>query len=129
MLLTYQASCIFIPVDDNLVDTDKIGTSVYFWSVSRRLRYTCESFLNPEVACNDLESLSQFPSKATQNRKRAIADVEEKTEEARKRIKKAQEDMVREKDGREETEERQAVSAPFSSLSDRIGTRVVIKCT
>jgi len=39
-------------VDDNLVDTDKIGTSVYFWS---------------------------FPSKATQNRKRAIADVEEKT--------------------------------------------------
>ena len=65
--------------------------------------------------CNDLESLSpQFPSKATQNRKRAIADVEEKTEEARKRIKKAQEDVVREKDGREETEERQAVSALFT---------------
>ena len=76
-----------------------------------------------------MESLSQFPSKATQNRKRAIADVEEKTEEARKRIKKAQEDVVREKDGREETEERQAGSAPFSSLSDRIGTRVVITCT
>jgi len=76
-------------VDDNLVDTDKIGTSVYFWS---------------------------FPSKATQNRKRAISDIEEKTEEARKRIKQAKEDMVKEKEGREETEERQTALAELSDL-------------
>jgi len=79
-------------VDDNLVDTDKIGTSVYFWS---------------------------FPSKATQNRKRSIADVEEKTEEARKRIKKAQEDVVKEKDGREETEERQTALAELNDLKSK----------
>ena len=68
----------------------------------------CQTF-NSKLDRNDKIS-SQFPSKATQNRKRAIADVEEKTEEARKRIKKAQEDVVKEKDGREETEERQSVS-------------------
>ena len=99
---------IYIPVDDNLVDTDKIGTSVYFWSVSGiqiRPRFGFH-WLEVEM----LKCFSQFPSKATQNRKRAISDVEEKTEEARKRIKKAQEDVVKEKDGREETEERQAVS-------------------
>jgi len=79
-------------VDDNLVDTDKIGTSVYFWS---------------------------FPSKATQNRKRSIADVEEKTEEARKRIKKAQDDVVKEKDGREETEERQTALAELNDLKSK----------
>ena len=56
----------------------------------------------------------QFPSKATQNRKRAISDIEEKTEEARKRIKQAKEDMVKEKEGREETEERQTVGIMIS---------------
>ena len=39
----------FIPVDDNLVDTDKIGTSVYFWSVSCKIE-SCQS-CNPELAC------------------------------------------------------------------------------
>ena len=47
-------------VDDDLVDTDKIGTSCYFWA---------------------------FPSKATQNRKRKLKDVQEKLSDTRKKMK------------------------------------------
>jgi Fe2+ or Zn2+ uptake regulation protein len=67
-------------VDDDLVDTDKIGTSVYFWS---------------------------FPSKATQNRKRKMGQVDERMEETEKKAKKAREEMTRQTEGREDNEERQ----------------------
>lgn len=47
-------------VENGLVDTDKIGTSIYFWA---------------------------FPSKAITARKREMEDLQKKTEEIEKKIK------------------------------------------
>ncbi|XP_054267552.1 meiotic nuclear division protein 1 homolog [Macrosteles quadrilineatus] len=67
-------------VDDGLVDTDKIGTSIYFWS---------------------------FPSKAKHTRKRKLADASEKLEGAVKRLKVAKDSIIDAKVGREDTSARQ----------------------
>ena len=50
-------------VDDDLVDSDKIGTSVYFWA---------------------------FPSKATAVRKRKLNQTEEKLDQTKKKLKASQ---------------------------------------
>ncbi len=60
-------------VDDDMVETDKIGTSVYFWS---------------------------FPSKATMSRKRKLAEVEEKVEQTRAKAARVEKDLDRERKGR-----------------------------
>uniref|UniRef100_T1JNR4 Meiotic nuclear division protein 1 homolog n=1 Tax=Strigamia maritima TaxID=126957 RepID=T1JNR4_STRMM len=54
-------------VDDNLVDSEKIGTSIYFWS---------------------------FSSKAVNNRKRKLEDLTGKTDETTKKIK-LKEDLIK----------------------------------
>ncbi len=69
-------------VDDNLVDTDKIGTSVYFWA---------------------------FPSKATAGKKRRVREAETAREVAEKRLKVAEDKVKELKRGREDTEERKKV--------------------
>lgn len=66
-------------VDDGLVDTDKIGTSVYFWA---------------------------FPSKAANNRKRRLSELQNKVDESGKKLKKLEEQVTEAKSGREDSEER-----------------------
>jgi len=66
-------------VDDNLVDSDKIGTSVYFWA---------------------------FPSKASASKKKRLQDAQARINAANKRIKAAEEKVAALTEGREETEER-----------------------
>lgn len=66
-------------VDDDLVDTDKIGTSVYFWA---------------------------FPSKATAARKRKLDDLDGKIGQAKKRRLEAEGKIEAAQEGREDCEER-----------------------
>ncbi|XP_076337784.1 meiotic nuclear division protein 1 homolog isoform X1 [Tachypleus tridentatus] len=66
-------------VDDGLIDTDKIGTSVYFWA---------------------------FPSKAVNNRKRKLEDLKKQIDEAKKKLKSLNEAVTKAQIGREDTEHR-----------------------
>jgi len=66
-------------VDDGLVDTEKVGTSVYFWA---------------------------FPSKGVSVRKRKLADLEEKLEQARKRRQEVEKQVEDAGEGRQDSEER-----------------------
>lgn len=66
-------------VDDGLVDTEKVGTSVYFWA---------------------------FPSKAVNNRKRKINELNNKVNEAGKKAKKLEEQVTEAQSGREDSDER-----------------------
>lgn len=66
-------------VDDNLIDTEKIGTSVYFWA---------------------------FPSKATANRKRKLSDQQEMISEISKKQKEVVSNINLASVGREDTEGR-----------------------
>jgi len=65
-----------------MVDTDKIGTSVYFWA---------------------------FPSKASASQKRRLEEAEVRVKAATKRLKTAEEKIFQLSKGREDTEERQKV--------------------
>ncbi|XP_076044991.1 meiotic nuclear division protein 1 homolog [Oratosquilla oratoria] len=66
-------------VDDGLVDTDKIGTCVYFWA---------------------------FPSKAETTRKRKLEDVEVRLKTAKKRLTASQIKMKETQIGREDNSDR-----------------------
>lgn len=66
-------------VDDGLVDSEKIGTSVYFWA---------------------------FPSKAANNRKRKISELNNKVSEANKKVKKLEEQVSEAQSGREDSDNR-----------------------
>merc|ERR1712038_2174597 len=74
-------------VDDGLVDTEKIGTSVYFWA---------------------------FPSKASQNRKRKIDTLNEQVEEVKRKRKTAEAEIAQTSFGREETDERESTLASLN---------------
>ncbi|CAN7986049.1 unnamed protein product, partial [Ixodes pacificus] len=66
-------------VDDGLVDSEKIGTSVYFWS---------------------------FPSKAISTRKRKIEDLKAKLEDVCKKLKAVETQVDKVQAGREDSSER-----------------------
>lgn len=69
-------------VDDGLVDSEKIGTSVYFWA---------------------------FPSKAYNTRKRKIEDLNNKIDETRKKIKLIGKQIETAKCGKEESDNRENI--------------------
>ncbi|XP_014290200.1 meiotic nuclear division protein 1 homolog [Halyomorpha halys] len=69
-------------VDDGLVDSEKIGTSIYFWA---------------------------FPSKATHTKKRKLEEIEEKIESSNKMLKKCEQTFQEAKVGRDECSERDDV--------------------
>ncbi|XP_066284962.1 meiotic nuclear division protein 1 homolog [Branchiostoma lanceolatum] len=69
-------------VDDGLVDTERIGTSNYFWA---------------------------FPSKAVHTRKRKITDLETQLGEGEKKRKTADESISKAKVGREDSESREKI--------------------
>ncbi|XP_021202503.2 meiotic nuclear division protein 1 homolog [Bombyx mandarina] len=75
-------------IDDHLVDSEKIGTSVYFWS---------------------------FPSKAKSTKKRKLQELQNEFDECTKKLKKTEEVLIAESKGREISEERIKI---LSSLED-----------
>lgn len=79
-------------VDDGLVDTDKIGTSVYFWS---------------------------FPSKATATRKRRLEEAEAATTKAEDRLDAAKKRAQEVAKGREDTKDRREGLASLIQLKAR----------
>ncbi|PZC81115.1 hypothetical protein B5X24_HaOG213455 [Helicoverpa armigera] len=76
-------------VDDHLVDSEKIGTSIYFWS---------------------------FPSKAKNAKKRKLHDLQSEVQECSKKLKKAEDLIAHESIGREQCEERTEVLATLERL-------------
>ncbi|XP_041982282.1 meiotic nuclear division protein 1 homolog [Aricia agestis] len=79
-------------VDDHLVDTEKIGTSIYFWS---------------------------FPSKAKNSKKRKLNELQTEFEDINKKIKKAEENIALESIGREPSEERTQLLATLEELTKK----------
>lgn len=79
-------------VDDGMVDTEKIGTSVYFWA---------------------------FPSKATNIRKRKLDDLTSRISEVDKRLKTSQGKVEQAKVGREEGEERSETLRRLKELEEK----------
>ena len=76
-------------VDDDLVDSDKIGTSIYFWA---------------------------FPSKATSIRKRKLESLHDKLDDSNKRLKSSEASLEDAIQGREESEDRKALLKELDAL-------------
>lgn len=76
-------------VDDGLVDTDKIGTSVYFWA---------------------------FPSKAKHIKTKQLESMTEKLNDINNKLKISMENVIAAKTGREPTEERNEVLKKVAEL-------------
>ncbi|CAH0588901.1 unnamed protein product [Chrysodeixis includens] len=76
-------------VDDHLVDSEKIGTSIYYWS---------------------------FPSKAKNTQKRKVNDLQNEVDECSKKLKKVEDAIASESIGRESSEERTQVLTMLEKL-------------
>lgn len=79
-------------VDDGLVDTDKIGTSVYFWA---------------------------YPSKALHTRKRKSEELEDKLSAVTAKLKKSKELTEHARKDRQKTEERLGILSQLLELKTR----------
>lgn len=79
-------------VDDGLVDSDKIGTSVYFWA---------------------------FPSKAKHTRKRKLEEAEEKLNDVTNKVKKSKERLENARKGREDSEVRDKILEEIAELKKK----------
>ncbi|XP_047672824.1 meiotic nuclear division protein 1 homolog isoform X1 [Tachysurus fulvidraco] len=79
-------------VDDNMVDSERVGTSNYFWS---------------------------FPSKALHARKRKQEDLEKLHEDGKQRNAALQQAVKKAKEGRQDTEERAALHKELTSLREQ----------
>ncbi|KAF0986553.1 hypothetical protein HZS_4543, partial [Henneguya salminicola] len=79
-------------VDDNLVDSDKIGTSIYYWA---------------------------FPSKAVMARKNQIDKLNSEVEDGIKKIKESVKILAQCKCGKEESEERSQLIESYESINLR----------
>ncbi|XP_074643159.1 meiotic nuclear division protein 1 homolog [Tubulanus polymorphus] len=80
-------------VDDAMVDTDKIGTCVYFWA---------------------------FPSKASQNRKRKLDDLTNSITECKKKKMMTEKALNKEKIGKEDTDNRGAILEQLAAKKQRL---------
>eukprot|EP00093_Oithona_nana_P007048 07048.XXX_255200_255817_1 [CDS] Oithona nana genome sequencing. len=76
-------------VDDNLVDTDKIGTSVYFWA---------------------------FPSKALALRKARLSELQDKLAAAKSKSEGVDEILKEAQSGKDESDDRNAILEELSEL-------------
>ncbi|CAH0401009.1 unnamed protein product [Chilo suppressalis] len=84
-------------VDDHLVDSEKIGTSIYFWS---------------------------FPSKAFLAKRKKLNDLQSEVDESTKKLKKAEESLITESVGREPCDER---NEALSSLEQILKKEQLLK--
>ncbi|XP_035220522.1 meiotic nuclear division protein 1 homolog [Stegodyphus dumicola] len=80
-------------VDDALVDSEKIGTSVYFWA---------------------------FPSKAYNNRKRRIDELQKQVDEARKKLKRLDKQVAESQCGKEDSVERTKVLKDLAESTELV---------
>ncbi|KPP63217.1 meiotic nuclear division protein 1-like [Scleropages formosus] len=78
-------------VDDNLVDSERVGTSNYYWA---------------------------FPSKALHTRKRKLAELEKQLSEGKQRKGALQQAVEKAEVGREDTEERANLEKELLSLRE-----------
>ncbi|XP_013189712.2 meiotic nuclear division protein 1 homolog [Amyelois transitella] len=76
-------------VDDHLVDSEKIGTSIYFWS---------------------------FPSKARTAKKRKLTELQNELEDCNKKLKKTEDAILTESVGRENNKERIATLSELDEM-------------
>ncbi|XP_047522030.1 meiotic nuclear division protein 1 homolog [Pieris napi] len=76
-------------VDDHLVDSEKIGTSIYFWS---------------------------FPSKAKNAKKRKFLNLQTELNETMKKLKKAEETITTESASRQQNPERDEILATLEAV-------------
>ncbi|XP_072526700.1 meiotic nuclear division protein 1 homolog isoform X2 [Salminus brasiliensis] len=79
-------------VDDNMVDSERVGTSNYYWA---------------------------FPSKALHARKRRLEDLEKQNEEGKQRRASLQQAVEKSKKGRQDTKERAALQKELQSLREQ----------
>ncbi|XP_026798723.3 meiotic nuclear division protein 1 homolog [Pangasianodon hypophthalmus] len=79
-------------VDDNMVDSERVGTSNYFWA---------------------------FPSKALHARKRKLEDLEKLHEDGKQRQAALQQAIKKAKEGRQDTEERATLHKELMSLREQ----------
>ncbi|XP_060773093.1 meiotic nuclear division protein 1 homolog isoform X1 [Neoarius graeffei] len=79
-------------VDDNMVDSERVGTSNYFWA---------------------------FPSKALHARKRKLEDLEKLHEDGKQRRAALQQAVKKAKEGRQDTEERASLHKELVSLREQ----------
>ncbi|CAG4982376.1 unnamed protein product [Colias eurytheme] len=77
-------------VDDHLVDSEKIGTSIYFWS---------------------------FPSKAKNAKKRKLHDLQNELNDVTKKLNKTEETIATESIGREPNAERTEILAELEKVT------------
>lgn len=79
-------------VDDNMVDSERVGTSNYYWA---------------------------FPSKALHARKRRLEDLEKQNEEAKQRKTALQQAVEKAKKGRQDTKDRATLQKELQSLKEQ----------
>ncbi|KAJ8932410.1 hypothetical protein NQ314_014667 [Rhamnusium bicolor] len=76
-------------VEDGLIDTDKIGTSVYFWA---------------------------FPSKAVKSKKRKLEELQSKFEESNKKLKVIEKTVAESKESKEDNDKRNKILDEINDL-------------
>ncbi|XP_022522930.1 meiotic nuclear division protein 1 homolog [Astyanax mexicanus] len=79
-------------VDDNMVDSERVGTSNYYWA---------------------------FPSKALHARKHRLEDLEKQNEESKQRKTALQQAVEKAKNGRQDTKERATLQKELQSLKEQ----------
>ncbi|KAG9259847.1 hypothetical protein AMEX_G27468 [Astyanax mexicanus] len=79
-------------VDDNMVDSERVGTSNYYWA---------------------------FPSKALHARKHRLEDLEKQNEESKQRKTALQQAVEKAKKGRQDTKERATLQKELQSLKEQ----------
>lgn len=79
-------------VDDHLVDSEKIGTSIYYWS---------------------------FPSKAKNAKKRKLKELQTELEDSEKKIKKCEDSIALESSGRVANKERTDTLSMLETISKK----------
>ncbi|KAK4021967.1 hypothetical protein OUZ56_007454 [Daphnia magna] len=79
-------------VDDGMVDTDKIGTSVYFWA---------------------------FPSKATNTKKQKLMQLENSTQEAKKLRADVEAKLAKKKTGQQDEEKREKLQVELKKAQEK----------
>ncbi|XP_063064359.1 meiotic nuclear division protein 1 homolog [Engraulis encrasicolus] len=79
-------------VDDNMVDSERVGTSNYFWA---------------------------FPSKALNARKRRIEELEKQHEDGKQRRVTLQQTVAKAREGRQDTEDRAVLLQQLNELKEQ----------
>lgn len=81
-------------VDDSLVDSEKVGTSVYFWAFPRFVSKVTSWFCLLPVITFSLYSICYISSKAVHAKKRQLEELKSRLEESNKKLKVSREKVI-----------------------------------